>query len=192
MIIKKKSLIVAVVSSFIISCVLVLTLAGYIIYLEWKDKELRTAYEQLMKKVNAKLYSRHIEISGLSAGIESSGGLEGRPVASGALKNKGYRDIADIVMLIRFKDKDGAILYEVVFHPQEPPLGASALSKVALPYISEPRKTPIKAGATLPFKKILTNCPGGISSELRKKEGGRDGSGSWSGTLDAEILSVSF
>ena len=187
MIIKKKSLIVAVVSSFIICCVLVLTLLGYLVYLELKDKELRTTYEQLLKKVNAKFYSRHIEISGLTAAVEPSDSLKDKPIIKGILKNKGYRDVSDIIILVRFLDKDGAVIYEVVFHPQEPSLGASNLAYVALPYIAHP-KTSIKPGDSFPFKKILTNCPKEIVSELS----GKDRKVAWSGSLDADIISVSF
>ncbi|MDD5136791.1 MAG: hypothetical protein PHX20_07125 [Candidatus Omnitrophica bacterium] len=43
--IKKKSLIVAFFSSVTLLAVLVLTLVGYVIYLEIKDNELKTSYE---------------------------------------------------------------------------------------------------------------------------------------------------
>ena len=188
MIIKKKSLIVAIVSSFIICGVLVLTLVGYLAYLEFKDKELQSVYQQLLQKVNAKLYSRHIEISGLTIAMESSGTLKGKPIIEGILRNKGYREVTDILMLVRFLDKDGAVLYEVVFHPQEPSLGVSNLTQVTLPYISRYPKTSIKQGATFPFKKILTNCPKEISSELNRVAG----KGSWSGSLETDIISISF
>ena len=44
-ILKKKSFIVALVSSFILSAVLILTLIGYVAYLELKDRELKASYE---------------------------------------------------------------------------------------------------------------------------------------------------
>jgi hypothetical protein len=188
MILKKKSLIVAIISSFVICVSLILTLAGYLVYLEFRDKELQSTYQQLLKKVNTKFYSRHIEISGLTASMESTGTLKGKPVVEGILKNNGYREIADILILIRFLDKDGAVLYEVVFHPQEPSLGASNLTQVALPYISAHAKTPIKQGATFPFKKILTNCPKEIASELNREALHSTGSVK----LDAEIISITF
>lgn len=188
MLIKKKSLVVAIISSFIICVVLILTLVGYVVYLEIRDKELQSAYIQLLQKVNVKLYSKHIEITGLKATVDNAGTLKGKPVVEGTLNNKGYRDVSDILMLVRFKDKDGAVLYEVVFHPQEPSLGASGLTQVALPYLSAPPKTYIKPGASFQFKKVMTNCPKEIVAELNKEEG----KGKWPGTLDAEILSVSF
>lgn len=191
MIIKEKSLIVALVSGLIICGVLVLTLVGYLAYLELKDKELKSSYQQLLQKVNVKLYSRHVAITGLVATIESAGSLKGRPVLEGRITNNGFRDISDILIMIRFLDKDGAVLYEVVFHPQEPSLGSSSLTQVTLPYLSAP-KSPIKTGSSLPFKKILTNCPGGIISELKKPGASVKGPGKWPGSLDVEILSISL
>jgi hypothetical protein len=192
MLIKKKSLIVALVSGLIICGVLVLTLVGYLVYLELKDKELRNSYQQLLQKVNAKLYSRHIAISGLGAATESTGSLKGDPVIEGTLTNNGYREISDILLLVKFLDNDGAVLYEVVFHPQEPSLGHAGITQAALPHLQGAPKAAIKKGSTLAFKKILAHCPAGILSEIKRPGGPAKGRGRWSGKLHAEILSVSF
>lgn len=50
MLIKQKSLIVALLSSFIISLVLVLTLIGYLVYIELKGKEFKRSYQELLQK----------------------------------------------------------------------------------------------------------------------------------------------
>ena len=75
MIIKKKSLIVALVSGYVIASVLVLTLIGYAVYLELKNENFIRSYELLLQKLHAKNYSKYIEFSKLSAGIGSSGPL---------------------------------------------------------------------------------------------------------------------
>jgi hypothetical protein len=190
MIIKKKSLIVALVSSWVICGSLVLTLVGYVAYLEWKDSELRGSYEAMLQKINARIYSRYVEISDLSAAIESSGPLAGKAVLEGKLKNVGYREVDDLLLRVKFLDADGAMLYEVVFHPQEPSLGSSGLTQVALPYITPAPKTSIKRDSSVPFKKILSNCPKEIFSELRHSSGRAPGG--WPGRLETEILSLKF
>jgi len=192
MIIKKKSLVVALVSSFIICGVLVLTLVGYLAYLELKDKELRSSYQQLLQKVNARLYARHISISGFVTTMKTTGSLKSKAVMEGSITNNGYREISDILIMVKFRDKDDAVLYEVVFHPQESSSGAPRLTQVALPYLSGTPKTALKKGATLAFKKMLTHCPDRILSELEKAGGPSGGQPRWSGRLDFEILSVSF
>jgi hypothetical protein len=187
-IIKRKSLIVALVSSWIICGSLVLTLIGYAAYLEWKDSDLKSAYGVLLEKINARIYSRHIAVSGLAAAIAPSGPLKGKAVLEGRLANTGYREVDDLLLRVKFLDKDGAMIYEVVFHPQEPSLGYPGLSQVPLPYIYSPPKTSIKRGSTMPFKKILYNCPKEIFSGI----GSSGAVNRWPGKLESEILSVSF
>jgi len=192
MIIKKKSLIVALISSFIISCVLVLTLIGYIVYLELKDKELKRSYQYLLQKVNAKLYTKYIEVSKLDATIEKSGPLKGSPIIEGALKNGGYKNITYILMKVKFLDRDGAVIYEVVFHPHEPSFGVGSLTPVAIPYLSSPPKIVLKPNDSLPFKKILSNCPRGITSELKKGADFTKDTNKWSGRFAFEVLALDF
>ena len=50
MIIKRKSLIVAVLSSIVVSLVLVLTLVGYAAYTELKGREFRRLYQIQIKE----------------------------------------------------------------------------------------------------------------------------------------------
>src|SRR3989338_3423967 len=138
MIIKQKSLLVALISSFVVALSLIFTLVGYLVYVELKGEEFRRTYGILLAKANAKAYSRHIDIPNLSAGINNKGPLKGKPVIEGTLKNDGPKDISDILIKVKFLDRDSAILYDVTFHPQEPPLGTSILPQVSIPYLSGP------------------------------------------------------
>ena len=54
MLIKQKSLIVALVSSFVVSLVLVLTLICYLFYIELKGEEFKRTYQEMLQKVDAK------------------------------------------------------------------------------------------------------------------------------------------
>lgn len=193
MIIKKKSLIVALVSSLVICLVLVVNLAGYLIYLELKDDELGKAYRVLLQKVNAKVYSKHIEIARLGTSFDRMGALSGKVVLEGIVRNDGYKDITDLLIKVKFLDKDGAILYEVIFHPQEPSLGFSSLTQASISRLTDPSISVIKPESSLLFKRILTDCPKEILSELKKNIGPGPGpAGRWSGKFDYEILSVTF
>ncbi len=53
MLIKKKSLIVAFVSSAIIALVMILTLIGYITYLEINNKKLQASYEHSLGELRS-------------------------------------------------------------------------------------------------------------------------------------------
>ncbi|MFA5143108.1 MAG: hypothetical protein WC522_02905 [Candidatus Omnitrophota bacterium] len=54
MIIKKKSIIVALVSSLVLMIVLVLTLVSYVVYLEIKNRELESSYRHLMGELKTR------------------------------------------------------------------------------------------------------------------------------------------
>ncbi|MDD5421911.1 MAG: hypothetical protein WC592_03440 [Candidatus Omnitrophota bacterium] len=192
MIIKKKSLIVAFVSSFVIFCVLVLTLVGYIVYQEIKSEEFRLSYIYELEKINARFYAKFIDISKLNAKMENSGPLKGNPIIEGVLKNKGNRVVTGLLIKVKLLDEDGAVIYEVTFHPNKPSLGDSNLTQAAMPYLYGRSEIPIRPNETMPFKKILNNCPGEIASELKAESGPTEGSGRWAGRLASEILSIEF
>jgi len=191
MLIKKKSLVVALISSLVICLVLVVNLIGYLIYLELKDKDLDKAYHVMLHRVNAKVYAKHIEIVKLSASFERTGPLSGNTVLEGIVRNDGYKDISDLLIKVRFLDKDGAVLYETVFHPLEPSLASSSISAVAIPYLAA-SKSIIKPESSILFKKILTDCPKEIVLELKKDSGAPRIRPRWTGKLDYEILSTNF
>ena len=190
MLIKKKSLLVALISSVIISSVLILTLIGYVMYIELKGEDFKRTYQDLLQKVNAKVYAKNIEVSKLNAKIETAGPLKGNPIIEGLIKNSGYRNVTELLMKVKFLDQDGAIIYEVLLHPQEPSLGTGILTRVAIPYLYNPSKVNIKPNESLPFKKILAHCPEEILQELQR--GSNKTPGKWSGKFTFEVLSVEF
>ena len=53
-ILKKKSFVVALVSSFVLSAVLILTLIGYVVYLELKESELKASYEHQLGELKTR------------------------------------------------------------------------------------------------------------------------------------------
>lgn len=194
MLIKRKSLIVGLVSSLVISIVLVMTLVGYSIYLELKSRDFGRIYQELLEKAKARVYSRHLEAFGLDARIENTGALKGRPVIEGAITNKGTKDITNLVMKVSFVDKDSAVIYEFTSHPQEPALGGAGLTQVSIPYLrtnTHPRNI-LKPGQTLKFKQVITNCPTELFVELREGEKPTKSFGRWSGKLTYEIVSLDF
>lgn len=187
--IKKKSLLVAFVSSFILSAVLVLTLVSYIVYLEIKEKDLNASYRHSLEEINAELYASYIDVTDITAKIENSGALRGSPIIVGTLKNTGNKNVTDILLKVRFLDKDNAVIYEAIFHPLEPSLGSSSLTQVAIPYLTSYRKMVLKPGSATAFKRILTNCPAEIASILKKEEIARSGVQK---KISTEVLSLSF
>lgn len=193
MMLKKKSMLVALVSILIICLVLVVNLAGYLIYLELKDDELANAYRISLQKVNAKVYSKHIEIDRLGASFSSTGLLNKSAVLEGIVRNDGYRDITDLVIKVKFLDNDGAVIYEVTFRPLEPSLGSyGAFAPTTISHVTDASTQAIRPESSHPFKKVMVNCPEGILSELKAGAGSPGGKGRWAGRFDYDILSVNF
>ena len=192
MLIKRKSFIVALVSGIIISLVLVLTLAGYFMYIELKGDKFKRDYQELLHKTKASIYSKYLDISGLDARIENSGPLRGKPVLEGIITNKGKKNISDIAIKINFVDNDNAVLYEFVMRPQEPALGYAGIAQVTIPYLYSPPRSVLKPNENITFKKIMTNCPTEIFIELKEGQKPRKSFGRWSGKLMPQVVSLDF
>lgn len=193
MIIKEKSLLVAFISSLLIALVMVLTLLGYVLYIELKGEEFRRNYDYSLQRINAKIYSKYIENSALKAGIEKSGPLAGKPIIEGTLTNKGTKNISDLFMKVSFLDRDGAVIYEYSFHPQDPSLGGHSLPQVSLPGILNPHRVIIKPNGSLPFKTVLSDCPREIYAAMAGRSVFAETPlKKWSGELRLEIISINF
>jgi hypothetical protein len=187
---KKKSVIVALISGLIVSIVLILTLVGYSAYLELKNEESRISYVYALDKINGRIYGKYIEISGLTAKIERSGALRDKAIIEGTVKNSGQREISELITKIKFLDTDGAVIYEAVSDLLEPALGTGTVGSIKIPYLSNNPHIKVKIGGSLPFKKILTNPPAEIYSCLRDDGGLSKNRGRWSGKFDYEIVSA--
>ena len=190
--IKRKSLIVALVSSVVIALVLILTLVGYYIYLEFKADEFRRNYQDLLGKAKAKVYSKYIEIGKLDARIENTGALKGKPIIEGTVANKGTKDIFNLAIRVSFLDKDGAAIYETELRPQEPALENTGMPHINIPYLYNSPKTVLRPNEPVVFKKIITGCPTEIFLELREGDRPKKNFGRWSGRLTAYTASLDF
>lgn len=192
MLIKKKSIIVALVSSLVIALVLILTLVGYFAYLEFKGEEFKRYYYELLLKAKARVYSKYIDIAELEARIENTGPLKGKPIIEGVVTNKGVKQVAYLVIKVGFLDKDNAVIYETLLRPQEPTLGGGPITHVAMPYLYTPPKAILKPNDKIAFKKIITNCPTEIFVELREGDKPKKTFGKWSGKLTSQSISLDF
>lgn len=190
--IKRKSLIVGLISSLVIALVMVLTLVGYFIYLELNAEKFRLNYQELLCRTKAKIYSKYISIEKIDAKIENTGSLKGKPIIEGLVTNKGTKDAQNLIIRVSFLDKGDAVIYEMDFHPQEPALGSIAFPHVNIPYISSPAKLTLKKAQTYAFKRIISNCPTEIFLELREGDKPKKTFGKWSGKLSAQTVSLDF
>lgn len=190
MMLKKKSLVVTMISGFVLSCVLILTLVGYAAYIELKNEESKRSYGEMSGRLNARIYEKYIEITGLEARVASNGPLRGKYIVEGTLRNRGDKDISGLLLKLRFSDKDGAVIYETPLDPTEPALGSGVIPRMNIPYISGLSDTVIIKGASMPFKKVLADCPPEMTDSIAGSPGFSKDRGRWTGRIGYEIIST--
>ncbi len=195
MLIKRKSIIVVALSAVVISVALTSTLIGYYVYLEIKGREDERGSSDAIKRLEAKIFSKYVDIGGLSYGIEPSGALRGKPVIKGVIANRSTRRLYDIVLNVKFIDEDGASIYEVIFQAQEPAFGIDQLGVMTRAYLTGSQKSYLEANSSSAFKRIVPNCPTELLKAAGSGKGGKDEAASkkttrWSGKLTAEVISL--
>jgi hypothetical protein len=152
MIIKKKSILVIILSILLISLVLIATLIGYYLYLNWKEENTKSAYLTSLYELNAKLYAKYISITSILIKIDEEEFFEGKPIIEGHIKNTSNKKIRSLKLKISLLDKDGRVLYMDLFYP----LRIDSYSYLA-------------PNDAISFKHLLKNCPKDITSYLKMK-----------------------
>jgi len=197
MLIKRKSLIVVALSTIVITAALTSTLIGYYMYLELKGREDERASSEAIKRLQAKIFSKYVDIVGLSYGIEASGPLKGKPTIKGVVANRSTRRLYNVILKVKFLDKDGAPMYEVIFQPQEPAFRIDQLGAMTKAYLTGPKKNYLEADSSSAFKRVIPNCPkellkGADSGKRPKNFPASKRLGRWSGRLIAEVISLNL
>ncbi len=197
MFIKSKSIVVAAVSSIVVSAALVFTLIGYYMYIELKIRDDEKTSIDSLRKVQSQIFSKQIDVSQLTCAIEKSDGGRGRPTIRGIIKNGSTRDIYDIVLKVKFLDVSGASLYEVIFRPLEPTYGTNPIGHISQSHLlGYSRKNALKAKESNAFKRVILNSPKEILSFLDTRKGQRPASlkksRAWTGSYAWEVISVSL
>ncbi|MFC1577053.1 hypothetical protein ACFL3N_01800 [Candidatus Omnitrophota bacterium] len=188
--IKKKSLLVISLSCVVIGLALIFTLAGFLTHIELRRRSSESEYRRIKGILQAKVYSEMIRISGLTARIESAGPLNGKPIVEGKIDNGSIKNISSMILKIKFRDSEGADIYEITLDALSPSLGSKNFASAAIAYFQGASNRLPKHSAKF-FKMILQKCPKEISDTL-SKQAASGAARQWPGTLDFEILSVQF
>lgn len=192
--IKPKSMIVAIVSSIVISAVLMSTLIGYYMYVELRARDEEKAAVDFMRSAQSRIFSKYVDVSQLSSEIASSGPLKGKPVIKGIVSNRSARRLSAIVVKVKFLDVGEASIYEVVFQPLEPAFGIDQLGPMTMSYLTGASRNALEANSSRAFKHIIQRCPRELFHLLSQKKGKEKTPPrrmrQWSGGLVAEVISV--
>jgi len=109
-IIKKKSVIVVLVSVAMLCSVIVLTLSSFFVYTVYKGVQDSLRYQYELDCINAKFYSKYVKLDDLRAEIKTLS--TGREIAvKGRIRNSGYRSISFVFANLSFINKHNISLH---------------------------------------------------------------------------------
>lgn len=166
MAIKTKHRTVILFSSAIIAMVIISTLVGYGLYIQWKEDTFAVDYRNSMYKLTADIFKKDIEIYNVKTEFEN--GASSLPkilMLEGKLKNNSPKTITSIMLEVSFSRPDGYVVYKDWFHP----LGEGVLS--GSPFFSSIKRTRdvLRPGENMSFRHLLRNCPPEVISQIFKK-----------------------
>ena len=155
MVLRKKHALVIFFSSTIIAIVLVTTLAGYSLYVQWKKDSFALKYRRSIYKLTADLFKKDVAVYNVSVRIGDNELFSGMPILEGSLKNNSGKTITSILVEISFLKGDGAVIYHDWFHV----LGEKHYGSP--PAFSEKKQAGnvLLPGEGISFRHLLRNCP---------------------------------
>ncbi|MEA3489076.1 MAG: hypothetical protein U9R44_01880 [Candidatus Omnitrophota bacterium] len=165
MFIKKKHILVIILSSIIITAVFVSTLIGYTLYIQWKKDSFELKYRNSIYKLTAELFRKDVFISNVNVKILNNMARPDVPVFEGTLKNNSNKIITSILLEVSFQGQDGTVAYKAWFHP----LGEQYPGDFTLSPVKRQTRNILFPGKGLSFRHPLRNCPREIVTEVTAK-----------------------
>jgi len=165
MFLKKKHILVIILSSAIITGVLVSTLAVYSLYMQWKEDSFALRYRNSIYKLTAEIFRDDVIISSLSVKIENDKIFGKSPVLEGTIKNSSNKTLTSILMEISYIRPDGTVAYKGWMHP----LGEKHFGDFTMPQAARQARHVLVPGETVHFRQVLRNCPRDIVRQISSK-----------------------
>lgn len=164
--IKKKQRVLVLFSTLIVTVVILSTLLGYSLYVEWKEDSFASGYRHMIYKLTGDIFRETINISNIRVEPgprrpRSAGGSP-IPMVCGDIKNSSMKTIASLRFEVSFSREDGTVVYRDWFYP----LGEKDLP--VSPFFSGAAREgePLPAGERKTFKYVMKNCPAEVSDSI--------------------------
>ena len=161
--INNKHALVIIFSSIIIAAVMVSTLVGYHLYIEWREDRDSAAYNNAIYKLTADMFKKDVGLSNLRVAIGGKEMFTGMPIIEGSLKNNSSKIVTSIMLEVQFSRPDGSVVYREWFYP----LGAVRPA----PIRAKRTKNVLMPGEGISFRHLLRNCPSEVASLISEKTG---------------------
>ena len=162
MVFKRKHLTVEIFSAAIIVLVMVSTLIGYSVYVQWKEDTAAVDYSNSMYKLTAEIFRKYVEIHNIRTIIREDDHQLRTAVLEGKVKNNSSKTITSIMIELSFSRPDGCVVYRDWFYP----LGEGSFP--GSPFFSAVKRARkvLEPGESLSFKYLLRNCPPEVISRI--------------------------
>jgi hypothetical protein len=164
--IKKKHILVIIFSSLIISVVFLSTLAGYMLYIQWKKDVFAVNYRNSIYKLTAELFSKDVVLSNVNVKISDQEPFVGKPVFMGNIKNNSNKSVTSILLEVYIQEPNGNVVYRGWYYP----LGERPYGNPSVFFGSHPTRNVLLPGEGISFKHPLLNCPKQLVAEISGKD----------------------
>jgi hypothetical protein len=164
--IKKKHILVVVFSSVIITVVLVSTLVGYSLYIQWKEDSFAAKYRNSIYKLTAEMLRKDITIANTSVRIGKDEPFSGMPVLEGSIKNNSPKTITSMMIELSFFRPDGSVVYKDWFYP----LKEKQVSQPVSFSGAERTRNVLLPGEGMTFRHLLRSCPHALVTQIAMDE----------------------
>ncbi|MGB2600748.1 MAG: hypothetical protein WBD00_06840 [Candidatus Omnitrophota bacterium] len=165
MFVKKKHILVILFSSLIISVVFLSTLAGYMLYIQWKKDSFALNYRDSIYKLTAELFNKDVVLSNVSFKIGDQEPFLGKPLFSGSIKNNSNKSITSILLEVYIQEPNGNVVYRGWYYP----LGEQPYGNPSVFFGAHPTRNVLLPGEGISFRHPLLNCSKQLVAEVSGK-----------------------
>lgn len=165
MFLKSKHANVIIYSSLVIAIVLVSTLAGYTLYIQWKEDSFALTYRNSIYKLTAEMFRQDVILSNVNVKIWEGAPYGEMPVFEGKIKNNSAKAVASLTIEVAFRRPDGSVAYKAWMNP----LGDKESSPYPISAGVGHARNVLLPGEGMSFAQILRNCPREVTASLPRK-----------------------
>jgi len=149
----------------IIAVVLLSTLLGYSLYVEWKNDSRAIKYNNSMYSLTAEIFKSDIIVSNVKVRMGKHGPFRGQPMIEGDIKNNSPKPVNLLTIEVIFEKADGSVVYKDHLLP----LGGGQFAHSTLFSGIEPGQEVLLPGNSKNFRHIFRNCPPEVLQEIAEK-----------------------
>ncbi|MFH1753354.1 MAG: hypothetical protein ABH875_04145 [Candidatus Omnitrophota bacterium] len=189
---KLKSVIVIILSSVLISAVILLTIFGLSLFMGWKERESSILHKESLSLLNARRYSRYLDIQDMQPKFEKRGLYKGECALEGSIRNNGYRTITSIELSVQFLNSSGDIIHIEKVQPLKTSIMPKRTTIAALSLFTSGKEVPMLPGESIRFKHILSEQKDkDLISPIKNNRYGTNPN-EWSGKLSQTLTRIKF